>query len=272
MPSLFKAKTNQGYILKILSELLQHNIKTACFVIDQSGIKLRMMDSHRRILIDFFLKSENFSMYKFKPENKLFIGINLNHFHKMLKSVKKKDSVIFFIDENKIKDFGIRVIPKENNRITTSYIKIQNIQNILIQLPNGYNKPIIVPSNEYQKMCKDMNNIGNLINVISKNFFIKFVCNADSIYSREVAFGELEDDDSEDDSEDVNKNSYNQQFATEQLSRLIKISGLSSLMKIYPTENLPLKFESNIGTLGEISIYIKCKKQIDEEEFKSNIS
>ena len=56
-----------------------------------------MMDTHRRILIDFHLKADNFSLYKFKPENKLFIGINLNHFHKMLKSVKKKDSIILFI-------------------------------------------------------------------------------------------------------------------------------------------------------------------------------
>ena len=272
MPSLFKAKTNQGYILKILSELLQHNIKTACFVINNKGIELRMMDAHRRILIDFNLKADNFSMYKFKPENKLFIGINLNHFHKMLKSVKKKDSVIFFIDEKNLKDLGIRVIPKENNRVTTSYIKIQNIQNLVIPLPTGYNKPIIVPSNEYQKMCKDMNNIGNLIDVVSKNFFIKFVCNADSVYSREVAFGELDEEDSEEENEEGNINTYHQQFATEQLSRLIKIAGLSNLMRIYPTENLPLKFESNIGTLGEISIYIKCKKQIDDEEFKSNMS
>ena len=116
-----------------------------------------------------------------------------------------------------------------------------------------------------------MNNIGNLIDVISKNFFIKFVCNADSVYSREVAFGELNEEDSEEEVEETG-DSYHQQFATEQLGRLIKISGLSNLMRIYPTENLPLKFESTIGTLGEISIYIKCKKQIDEEEFKSNMS
>ncbi len=31
-------------------------------------------------------------------------------------------------------------------------------------------KPIIVPSNEYQKMCKDMNNIGSIIEVHSRGF------------------------------------------------------------------------------------------------------
>ena len=52
MPQLFKAKTNEGYTMKILAELLQHNIKTACFDIDDKSIRLRMMDSHRKILLD----------------------------------------------------------------------------------------------------------------------------------------------------------------------------------------------------------------------------
>ena len=67
-----------------------------------------------------------------------------------------------------------------------------------IELPTGYLKPVIVPSNEYQKMCKDMNNISGTINVISKGFYIKFLCNAGSVYSREVAFGEIDDEEDED--------------------------------------------------------------------------
>lgn len=271
MPSIFKAKTTEGYTIKILAELLQHNIKTACFEIDDNGIKLKMMDSHRRILMDLYLLAENFKIYKFKSDCKLYLGINLNHFHKMLKSIKKKDSLILFIDENKRNDLGIKVLPKENNRITTSYIKIQNIQNLDIELPIGYTKPIIVPSNEYQKMCKDMNNIGTNVQITSKEYCIKFLCNADSVYSREVVFGETGDDeDSEEERE--NLDTYSEMFSTEQLSRLIKISGLSNRMKIFPKNGLPLLFVSQIGTLGQISIYLKSKKDIEEEEFKNDDS
>ena len=46
MPTLFKAKSNEGYIIKILAELFQHNIQTACFVVSKKGITLRMMDSY----------------------------------------------------------------------------------------------------------------------------------------------------------------------------------------------------------------------------------
>ena len=81
-------------------------------------------------MIDLFLDAENFSIYKFKSDHSLYLGINLSHFHKMLRSIKKKDSLILFIKEDAPNNLGIKVIPKENNRITTSYIKVQSIQNL----------------------------------------------------------------------------------------------------------------------------------------------
>jgi len=267
MTIIFKAKTTEGYSIKICTELLQNNIKTACFEIDKNGIKLRMMDHHRRVLIDIDLQSENFTLYKFKanPAEKMFIGVNMTHFHKMVKAIKKKDSMVLFIDDTRPTDLGIKVVPKENNRITTSYIKIQEIQNLDIDLPTNYGKPVIVPSGEFQKLCKDMNNIGTTINILSKGFYVKFLCNAGSVYSREVVFGEVDDEDDDDPDPNVIENEYNEDFDTEQLIRIAKISGLSTNMQMFPKQGQPLLFRSNIGNIGKISIFIKSKNQIDKE-------
>ena len=167
-----------------------------------------------------------------------------------------------FIDEDYPTDLGIKVIPKENNRITTSYIKIQEIQTIDIDVPDGYGKPIIVPSSEYQKMCKDMSHIGNIINIVAKNFHIKFRCNAGGIMKRNVEFGELGDDS---DDEETNDIEYNQHFETEQLSRITKIAGLSTNIQIFTKKDKPLLFKSSIGSLGKISIFIKSKDIIENE-------
>lgn len=264
MTVIFKAKTHCAYTIKILAELLQNNIKTACFEIDEDGVKLCMMDHHRTILIQVSLESENFTLYKFKCKDKLFLGINLNHFHKMLKSIKKKDSMQLFINDDSPNDLGIKVIPKENNRITTSFVTIQEIQTIDIDIPEGYGKPIIVPSSEYQKMCKDMAHIGSMINVVARNFHIKFRCNAGGVMKRHVEFGEMGDSDDEEDDDD-NVVEYNQDFDTEQLSRITKMAGLSTNMQIYPKQGKPLLFKSAIGSLGKISIYIKSKDLIEKE-------
>lgn len=267
MTIIFKAKTNCAYTIKILSELLQHNIKTACFEVDKEGIKLCMMDHHRTILINLYLESENFSMYKFKSSSKLFLGINLNHFYKMLKSIKKKDSIQLFIDGESPTDLGIKVIPKENNnRVTTSFVKIQEIQTLDIDLPVDYNKSIIVSSSEYQKMCKDMQNIGSTIKVISKKFNIKFLCDAGGIMKRQVEFGENDYSDDEDDDSDDEE--YEAIFNTDQLSRISKISGLGTNIQIYSTKGKPLLFKSNVGSIGKISLYIKSKEIIDRELYE----
>ena len=74
MTVIFKAKTHCAYTIKILGELLQNNIKTACFEIDENGIKLCMMDHHRTILIDLSLESENFTLYKYSISNGAELG------------------------------------------------------------------------------------------------------------------------------------------------------------------------------------------------------
>ena len=134
MTIIFKAKSQEAYCIKVLAELLANNIKTACFVVDETGISLRMMDHHRTILIDLELKAENFTIYKFNSK-KMYLGINLNHFHKLCRSIKKKDMIELFIDDKNPNDLAIRVIPKENNRVSTSYLKIQTVQNLDIDIP-----------------------------------------------------------------------------------------------------------------------------------------
>lgn len=260
MTIIFKAKTTDAYRIKIVAELLSNNLKTAHLEIDGENIYLCQMDSNRKILVRMKLLSENFSLYKIKRD-KMYLGINLNHFHRMLKSIKKKDSLELFIDDESPTDLAIQVIPKENNRKTTSFIKIQTIQEIAIDVPTGYGKPVILSSSEFQKMIKDMGSIGNTINVLAKNFHIQFSCDAGGILKRTVEFGEMEDSDDEDNVSE--KTEYEQNFSSDQLTRITKIAGLDSQMKIYPGK--PLLFKSNVGSLGDISIYIKSKEQIEEE-------
>lgn len=255
---LFYCKTTEGYIIKILSELLQNNIKNGCFIVNEKGLFFRMTDSNRRILIDLELSADKFNNFKYNSKNKqISVGLNLSHFYKMLKNIKKKDNLVLFIEDEK-EELGIRVIPKEKNRVTTSFVKVQNLQSLDIDLPSQYEKPVNIPSNEYIKMIKDLNNMGgNHITISSGVGYLKFNCDTSGIYSREIVFGES------DDKMDI---TCIQEFDTEQLHRISKISGLSTMIQLYQKNGLPLLFSSNIGNLGKIYIYTKDKKQIQEED------
>lgn len=254
----FHCKTNEGHSVKILGELLQNNIKVGCYNVDEDGISMKIMDSNKHILINLVMSAENFTTYKVIKDKKITFGLNHAHFYKMLRSIKKKDSVSLFIDSDKPNSLGIEIIPKEKNRVTTSYITLQNMQNLNIDIPDDYGKPVIIPSSEFQKMIKDMNNIYNTITVISKHRTVSFQCDADGVYSRNVSFGE---EDLECEEEEVT-----QTFDTEILTRISKIAGLNTVLQIHQKKDLPMRISSNIGNLGTVSIYIKSKQQIEEDE------
>ena len=260
---LFRARTSEGYIIKVLSELLQNNIKVGCFEIDKRGIFFRMMDTHRRLCIDFELLGENFSTYSVNTNQKIYIGINLMHLRKMLKPVKKKDSMEFSKESENSDNLCIKIIPKETGKITTSFIKIQDIQNIEVDLPVGYENYISIPSSDYQKMCKDMESISQNINLRTTKSTIRFTADMSCVYSRSIMFGE--GDDSNEDSI-----SYNQHFESDQLNNLGRISGLGvssgNNIQIFCKSNLPILFRTSVGTLGKINIYIKSKEQVETEK------
>lgn len=263
MTIIFKAKTNEGYIIKIMAELLQNNVRIACLKLQRDGISIRMMDSNRFVLLDLEMKNTNFNVFELNEQvnqestgapGELNIGINLGHLYKMLKSVKKKDALMFSIDKNDMDNLIITIFPKESNRVINSVIRIQPVQHICIPLPEGYKHPVIISANDYQQTIKDMSSIGDCITVAMRKYSLTLSCSAQGIYSKEVLFGEEEDE---------SKEYYRDEFNMEQFTRIIKIAGLGDKIQIFGgNSQLPLKLSSQIGTLGTISIYIKSKQHI----------
>ena len=60
---------------------------------------------------------------------------------------------------------------------------------------------------------------------------------------------------------------YEEVFDTEHISRILKISGLHSSLNLTFEDKMPFNITSKIGSLGTISLYLKSKKQIEEEQF-----
>jgi DNA polymerase III sliding clamp (beta) subunit (PCNA family) len=254
MTVIFKAKTQDGYTIKILSELLQNTIKTACFRVTSEGIFLRMMDSQRRILIDIVLHKDKFNIFDLKV-GPMDLGICLNHLYKMLKSVKKKDALMMCIDDVRPHQLCLLVYPKENNRVSKSSVHIQSIQNVTISLPTGYSSGILIPASEYQSTLKGMDNISNIIYIAMKQYSMSLSCSADNVYSREVQFGEIDDTTCE---------IYRDEFDMEQFIRIVKIAGLGTNLHVHAgAAQRPLLITSNIGELGTIQVFIKSRTQMN---------
>lgn len=263
---LFRAKTQFAYVFKLLIDLLNQNVNQVCFEIDHNGIQLNVINTHRTVLMKIKMLQENFNLYKFTYKQKLFIGVNLTNINKLLKSIKKKDSLELILNGENANEFGLKVIPKEKNRITTSYILIQDMQCLHIDIPTGYTeRPINIKSQDYQKLIKDMVGISKTVNIKAKDFYIAFLSKTKGIIERCVEFNNSEYNDhyTSDPIENV-PYKYDENFDFERLQRIIKIAGLGSNIKIYTHPNLPLLLKSNIKELGTISIFIKPKDVCDQ--------
>lgn len=257
---VFKAKTVEAYTIKSLSEVLQNILTDVCFIFDKDNITLLTIDnkSPPHLLIHLKLNSEAFDEY-YCPKP-LSIGVNLQHLYKMLKSIKKKDNILLFIDKNEPGLLGITTIQADSGQPVTSHIKIQKLSQVNAVIPDNYSHPIHISTSTFQKMCKDMQSISNRIKIFSKKNYLLFNCQVEGMYARETPFGVLDDEAEDEEYEDV--------FHTKSLSQLIKVSGLNQRMQIYtpPTDSedeIPLKISINTGQLGKLEIFIKSIEQIE---------
>lgn len=257
---IFRCRTSEAFKKKILIDILSSSLRTAFFKIGGNGIDLKAIDDNHSKAFVIHEDVENFSIYKFRgdtdgnTDSDLDIGITLSHFHKILKSIKKKDILELFISRESPCDLGIKTIPSmsDNSRTTTSYITIQKFPNLDIDLPSNYKKHLIIQSTEFQKMCKELRNIGsNIVKVYSKGFFISFSCDADNVLKRQVDFGDPDESDDDD-----STNGYNQTFTIDDFLSIQKIAGICDDIQIFPMMGQPLLFKANIGIKSYISIYI----------------
>ena len=161
----FQAKCKNAYLIKLLAEVLNNNLKTGCFEFNKNGIYLKMMDDRKHILIDIALPKDQFYLYNYDFNTTQHIGVNLCHLYKMIKSVKKKDTIEIFIDSEDLTDLGIKVTSNNSTRTSCSFIKIQSIQNLEIESPSGYSYTYLIPSSNFGKMCKEMYSIDSKIDI-----------------------------------------------------------------------------------------------------------
>ena len=260
---IFRAKTKEAFVIKILSELLHNaSIKFAPLRIDNEGIHLCEVDANKCLLINFSLKRESFghNWKCTKPQN---FQVNCKHFHLLLKSIKKKDTITLFIKDDDICKLGICVETSDENNKTNTFVRIQPIQPVIFSEPTGYPDPTIISNREFQKM-KTLHNISKKLEVTcTRPGMIKFFCDGGEIYEREVVLG-LENED--DEMVDETFQEYRQTFATNHITGLSKAANQSGNVHIFVHPELPLKIKMKAGNLGDLTVFIKSKERIELEQ------
>lgn len=267
---LLKIKTKDGHSFKVLSELIQKYVKDGCWTIDKHGMRLTGVDTKTKKgtkLICVDLPRYNFTKYK-SPEEPLKIGMNMVHFYRMLKSIKKKDNTLtlFIEQEDPLKLYiQINQAGEDKKKGIVGHINITLVRPLIHDQPTGYSDPIIVTSKEFQKV-KQLNKISKTMELSFKGRTVDLFCNREGVYSKRVTLGDTEDDEEDEEEKQAEDDEeYKQTFDSDQILDLVKTASTSNNIQMYISPDLPLHLKMNSGSLGTVDVYIKSRETIDDE-------
>jgi proliferating cell nuclear antigen len=175
---IFNIQTVQASAFRVLIESLKDILTDCNFVIDSSGIKLIATDNSHNVLIHMKLLSENFEYYHCNETT--VIGINMTNMFKLIKTMGNNDILTLFLEKNNPNQLGIQMNNKEKSLQTIYKLNLLDINDENIQIPDAtFETALTLPSSDFQKIIRDMMNIGELIDIKSVGSELILKCEGD---------------------------------------------------------------------------------------------
>ena len=155
----FDIQTVQSSAFRTLVEALKDILTDCNFVIDKTGVKLIATDNSHSVLIHMKLHADNFDVYE--CGEKITIGVNMNNLYKLIKTMSNNDTLGLFMSEENMNVLCIRLENKDKNASTVYRLNLLDIDQENINIPPAsFDTELTLPSGDFQKLIRDMMNIG----------------------------------------------------------------------------------------------------------------
>tara|TARA_Y100000741_G_scaffold360768_1_gene343571 strand:- start:1928 stop:2749 length:822 start_codon:yes stop_codon:yes gene_type:complete len=244
-------RTVQSSAIRVLIEALKEILTDTNLEFDGENIKVIAMDPSHTVLVHLKLESNKFEKY-YCP-NKLLLGINTINLFKLIKALQNNDILTLFVEKNNTNQLGIRMENGEANQITQYRMNLMDLnqENITIP-PIEFESVITLPSNNFQKICRDMFNLSDNIEITTYGQQITFKCKGD-VADQETSIGQSTTSGM---SFIKNENSEIIQgiFSLKYLVLFTKCTNLSSSIELYLKNDYPLIIRYQVANLGEVKL------------------
>lgn len=247
----FELKTVQVSVIKGLIEALKEIITETNIEISPNGLKLSATDPSVTILVHMFLQSEHFEFYK--CDETIVIGLNIINLFKLTRTIVNNDSLTLYIDEDKPSQLGLRIENEEYNKVTDYKLNLIDIDEEIISAPDtDFVTMITMPSNEFQKICREAFNIAEVIEIKSIGEQLILSCNGE-FAQQETTYAHTDNGVSFSHGESGNSDTIIQgYYLLRHLSLFSKCAGLCQSIKLFLANENPLVIEYSVGSLGNL--------------------
>ena len=223
---------------------------------DKGYIKIVAMDSSQTILVHLRLEGGRFESYNCKK--RLIVGVSMMYFHKLIKTISNNnDCLTLYISENDPNKLGIKIDNSDKNSVTHYKLNLMDIKYEEVSIPpQKFENTITMPSDDFQKICKDMSNLSDLIEIKNVGNKLIFSCTGDFADQETICseHGGLTFD-KNNESYEVIQGYYNLRH----LVLFTKCTHLSNNVQIFMKNDFPLIIQYKVGSLGYLKLALAPK-------------
>lgn len=247
---IFHLWTSKTQPIKYLTELLKDLLTEGNLECNADGMKLLSIDSGRTVLIHMKLFKDGFEDYK--CEQPVILGINLEHFFRIIKNLDNQDTLKLFVTKDNVNRIGIERFNKEENINNTIYQSLIDIPVTQRDIPSPtFNSVIIISSARFQKICREISQFSEKIEIMVVNNTLIFKgCNesaSQEIQIKPTSNGmQFEANTPDEIVQGV--------FKLKHLVQFSKCANLSNTLKIMIKNNYPIVISAEMPGLGFIRL------------------
>ena len=232
--------------------------------IQPDGIRIISMDQSHTILVHMYLAAQKFELYKYNcTKPKILFGVNLTHLYKLINSIEADDTLTMYIENCDYNDGIVSYLTLRFENIVISQcktIKLKVFDDDAIELtyPNvKFSSIINMPSQDFQKIIKDMTLISKKIEIQSVGNELIFKAKGDFANVTIVRHeGVMENGESTmmfQNRQEPSKIIHGE-FSLKYLGYFIKCTNLCPSIEIYLENNLPFIVKYSVADLGELQL------------------
>lgn len=284
MVRILEVRTVQANVIKILSEALKDLLPdinltfTKVEEVEENGEKVKTggigaitMAMSNNVLLHLKLDASNFDYYECNRD-KFVAGINTSLLFKVMKTMNNNDTITFFVDDEDENKLGIKFENKQNNFISTKKINLFDIDDYEIEIPpTKFNTVINMPSPFFNKVIRDLNSLGEIVELKGINKKLMFSTIGETV-GDEIELGESDNGVTivTEDPNLIFQGNYDLRY----LSTFCKCTNLCANVDIFMKNDYPLVIRYFVASLGTIYLCLSSKtdpSSLDYEDDNSDI-
>jgi|TARA_A200000159_G_scaffold46772_1_gene43065 proliferating cell nuclear antigen len=245
-----KLATIQASAFKSCFEVLKDILNDVNIYFKSGGMYVTTLDTARTSLIDVHLPADNFEEYECNEE--IVAGINISNTFKLLKSITNSDILNISIDSKEY--MNVEIVSESKNTNTKFQLKLLDINESQIEVPDIEMSTITtLPSVDFQRLCRDMSNIGTEIEITREGTLMTLKCDGD-FANQETSISCSEE-----------SPRISGLYSLRYLNIFAKGSSMCSSVQVLQEEaNRFLILKYNVASLGELKFYLATKVPSDQ--------